>query len=109
MFKNNVSNHKQRFSLNNRGHKFSCKGNVFLEIFRKDIYNQEELSKLGLNKRQIKAVLYVRENGKITNSEFKTLNGCSRNTASADLTDLVEKQILRGSEMKGAGAYYQLY
>ena len=88
---------------------FSCKGNDFWAIFRKDIYNQEELSKLGLNERQIKAVLYVRENGKITNSEFKTLNDCSRNTASADLTDLVEKQILRGSEMKGAGAYYQLY
>ena len=87
---------------------FSCKGNDFWTVFRKDIYNKEDLSKLGLNERQIKAVLYAKENGRITNGEYQTLNNCSRNTASSDLTDLVDKQMLKGSEMKGAGAYYQL-
>lgn len=45
---------------------FSSKGNDFLAVFRKDIYNKEDVSKLGLNDRQIKAMLYVKENGRIT-------------------------------------------
>ena len=49
----------------------SCKGNDFWTVFRKDIYNKEDLSKLGLIDRQIKAVLYVKEHGKITNGEYK--------------------------------------
>jgi len=34
---------------------FSCKGNDFWTVFRKDIYNKKDLSKLGLNERQIDA------------------------------------------------------
>ena len=60
------------------------------------------------NDRQIKAVLYVKENGKITNSEYQSLNECSRNTASAELNDLVDKSVLQSSDVKGAGSFYQL-
>jgi ATP-dependent DNA helicase RecG len=45
-----------------------------LAVFRKDIYNKEDVSKLGLNERQIKAILYVKEKGRITNSEYQKLN-----------------------------------
>jgi ATP-dependent DNA helicase RecG len=77
-------------------------------IFRKDIYNTEHLQTLGLNDRQVKAVLFAKENGKITNSEYQKLNDCSRNTASNDLTDLTEKDILKPSGQRGAGAFYTL-
>ncbi|MCZ2130142.1 MAG: putative DNA binding domain-containing protein [Bacteroidia bacterium] len=77
-------------------------------IFRKDIYNAEHLQTLGLNNRQVKAVLFAKENGKITNSEYQKLNDCSRNTASNDLTDLTEKDILKPSGQRGAGAFYTL-
>lgn len=77
-------------------------------IFRKDIYNAEHLQTLGLNDRQVKAVLFAKENGKITNSEYQKLNDCSRNTASNDLTDLTEKDILKPSGQRGAGAFYTL-
>jgi ATP-dependent DNA helicase RecG len=40
-------------------------------IFRKDIYTEEYLRKIGLNERQIKAVTYVKEKGKITNKEYQ--------------------------------------
>ena len=50
---------------------FSCKGNDFWTVFCNDIYNKENLSKLGLNDRQIKAVLYVKEKGQITNADVK--------------------------------------
>lgn len=75
-------------------------------VFYKDIYTEENLRKMGLNERQIKAVLYVKEMGKITNKEYQRINVCSRNTATADLRGLVEKGILKESGKKGAGAYY---
>jgi ATP-dependent DNA helicase RecG len=40
---------------------FSSKGNDFSAVFRKDIYNKEDVSKLRLNDRQIKAMMYVKK------------------------------------------------
>lgn len=77
-------------------------------IFRRDIYHKEYLESLGLNDRQVKALLYTKEKGKITNSEYQQLNNCSRNTASNDLTELVGKNLLKPSGQKGAGAFYTL-
>lgn len=83
-------------------------GSDFLIVFRKDIYNKEDLSKLGLSERQIKAVLYVKGKGRITNSEYQKINDCSRATANRDLTELVQKDILLFNDIAGAGANYQL-
>ncbi|HRO75459.1 MAG TPA: ATP-binding protein [Crocinitomicaceae bacterium] len=87
---------------------YLVEGSDFWIEFRKDIYYAEYLQTLGLNDRQVKAVLYVKEKGKITNSEYQKLNDCSRNTASNDLTDLTEKDILKPSGQRGAGAFYTL-
>jgi ATP-dependent DNA helicase RecG len=87
---------------------FSCKGNDFWTVFRKDIYNKEDLKKLGLNDRQIKAVLYVKENGRITNSEYQTLNLVSKRTATNDLSELVDKYQLVSNTGFGAGSYYEM-
>jgi ATP-dependent DNA helicase RecG len=76
--------------------------------FRKDIYNEKYLQSLNLNDRQVKAVLFAKDKGKITNSEYQILNNCSRNTASNDLTELVDKDLLKPSGQKGAGAFYTL-
>jgi len=78
----------------------------FTLVFLKDVYTEEYLQKLGLNERQIKAVMYVKEKGKITNREYQELNLCSRNTASNDLKYLTQKGILKESGKKGMGAYY---
>ena len=43
-------------------------GGFIITLF-KDNLNSEQLTKLGLNDRQVKAVLFVKEKGKITNSE----------------------------------------
>jgi predicted HTH transcriptional regulator len=80
----------------------------FLVEFRKDIYNDEYFTGLGLNERQIKAVLYVKEKGKITNSDYQEINEIAERTASRDLADLVSKKILINSGLKGAGAFYTL-
>ena len=76
--------------------------------FRKDIYNDEYFTGLGLNERQIKAVLYVKEKGKITNSDYQEINEIAERTASRDLADLVSKKILINSGLKGTGAFYTL-
>lgn len=87
---------------------FSTKGNDFWTVFRKDIYNKEELSKLGLNDRQIKAVLYVKENGRITNGDYQNINNCSRNTASTELKEIENAYNLLINKGYGAGSYYEL-
>ena len=83
-------------------------GGFIITIFKNNL-TEELLSKLGLNLRQVKAVLFVEEFAKITNRQYQEINNCSRNTASNDLADLViNKKILVSSEQKGAGSFYIL-
>lgn len=68
----------------------------FAVLFYKDIFNEEELRKRGLNERQIKAVIYVKGNGKITIREYKELYPLlSDKTLSRDLAELVKKGVLK--------------
>ncbi len=76
--------------------------------FSKGTYNEKHLKSLGLNSRQIKAIKYLNENRRITNSEYQTIHKVSRNTATRDLTELVEKGLIKSSDTKGAGSYYEL-
>lgn len=64
----------------------------FLVVSRKDLFNEEDLQAKGLNTRQIKAVMDVKEKGKIPNKEYQGINACSRATANRDLTELVKKE-----------------
>lgn len=81
-------------------------GGFSVTIF-KDVLNEEQLRKLGLNERQIKAVLYVKENGKITNKEYRDLNNISDEGARIDLNGLTEKNIFI-AEGSGRSAHYLL-
>ena len=74
--------------------------------FYKDVYNEENLRKKGLNERQIKAVMYMKQKERITNKEYQELNQCSRNTATNDLKTLTQRGIIKESGKKGAGSYY---
>lgn len=77
--------------------------------FRKDIYDEKYLQSLDLTERQVKAMLYVKEKGKITNSDYQTLTDVSRETATRDLKELMDKQLIKSSGQKGAGAFYTLH
>lgn len=87
---------------------FKPDGTDFWVTFRKDIYNKEELSKLGLNERQVKAVMYVKEHGKITNKEYQEINQISNRTATSDLKELVEKFNILKMSGAGANTFYEL-
>jgi len=89
--------------------KFENSGNDFWVIFRKDIYNETSLKKLGINERLIKAVLYAKENNRISNKEYQSINNVSKRTATNDLTELVDRfKILNKIGTSGAGIYYKI-
>jgi ATP-dependent DNA helicase RecG len=79
----------------------------FFVEFRKDNYNEQYLKTLNLTDRQVKAVLYVKEKGKITNSEYQLINDTSARTAVRDLEALVSKSILRRKGQR-KGVFYEL-
>lgn len=63
-------------------------------VFRKDIYNKEHLSEMGLNARQLDSLLFFKEKGEILSSEYRERFGIAERTARYDLAELVEKNLL---------------
>jgi len=83
-------------------------GGFLLTIF-KDTLNKEHLEKLGLNNRQVRVVLFVKEKEKVSNSEYREMYNVSKATATRDLTELVEKwELFDKVGQTGAGTVYKL-
>ena len=83
-------------------------GGVSVTI-HKDIYNERYLKELNLNERQVRAMLYVKANKKISNKEYRELFDVSKATATRDLTELIENyNLLKREGLTGAGASYIL-
>ncbi len=83
-------------------------GGVRVTIF-KDIYSESQLKELGLNERQVRAILYIKEFGNISNQNYQELNNVSKATATRDLTELVDDfQILIREGTTGVGTAYIL-
>ena len=80
----------------------------FRVTFLQDPYTPERLRKLGLSERQIKAVLYVKEHGKITNTKYQEITGVRKRQASNDLKNLEERGILVKKGTTGKGTFYVL-
>lgn len=80
--------------------------NGFTITFSKDIYTFEYLQKYGLNERQIKAVLYVKENGRITNKEYQKICQLSERSSTRDLKQLVKLGLLEQKGNTGKGTEY---
>ena len=78
----------------------------FSVYFHKDIYTEENLKNMGLSERQIKAVLYVKEKGKITNREYQKIANVKERLSTMELNDLVSKKILQKFGTTGRGTYY---
>ena len=87
---------------------FEEKFGGFMITFRKDIFTESYLKELGLNERQIKAVMYVKSTGKITNNEYQKLNKVSKRTATRDFQVLLKMGIIIQSGVTGKGTEYTL-
>jgi len=83
-------------------------GTSFVITFRKDILSEEYLKHIGLNIDQVKAVMHLKVNKKITNGEYQKLNGVSRSTATRELSSLVKLGIIERHGRTGRGTVYVL-
>ncbi|MEA1926971.1 MAG: ATP-binding protein [Candidatus Auribacterota bacterium] len=86
---------------------FNEENGVMTVTFYKDKWGEENLKRLGLNARQIKAVNFIKENGEITNSGYQELTNISERTALRDLEDLLKKELLF-KEGEKKGTHYRL-
>lgn len=76
--------------------------------FRKDIYNENYLNGLELNKRQLDAILFFKTKKEIVTSEYMKRFDITDRTARRDLIELVEKNILtREGEKKSSRYLYK--
>lgn len=80
----------------------------FQVLFLKDPYTPERLRARGLNERQVRAVLHVKEHGTISNRDYQALTGASKPTATRDLNELVVSGVLRREGEHGRGTRYLL-
>ncbi len=71
--------------------------------FYKDIYTEDNLRKMGLNKRQIEMVKYMKKHKTVSLSSFKDIvSGVSEKTLYRDLQELVDRGLLKKiGEKKG--------
>ncbi len=69
-------------------------GGFSVTLFKNSL-TEEQLAKLGLNARQLKAVQYVKEKGEISTSLYTEMFNISERTARNDLSELTEKQVLK--------------
>lgn len=76
--------------------------------FLKDIYTEEYLKSFNLNERQTRAVLYIKENGEITNAIYQSINQISKAVATKDLSDLVNQKLVQKVGTTGKGTKYVL-
>jgi ATP-dependent DNA helicase RecG len=82
-------------------------GGILVTLY-KNIFTTDQLRKLGLNKRQINAVKFLKTNKSISNSGYQNLNNVRKTTATEELSYLVDLGILNPAMIKGRGAYYTL-
>src|SRR5690606_39008956 len=95
-----------RFGKSDTDLKFqeTVEGNLFYLL--QEVPNQ--LKKLGLNERQIRAVLYVKEYGSINNSTYQKLNEMGKSVTTEELQELVDKEVFIQVGTKGRGSKYEL-
>ncbi len=87
---------------------FEQRGNQFVLTIWLDRMTEKKLASLNLNERQIAAVRYVKEKGKITNTDYQEINQVSKPTATRDLAELVKKKILEQQGSVGKGTMYKI-
>ncbi len=80
----------------------------FLSKIFKDRFTEDQLKKIGLNERQIRAIMYVKGKGSINNSTYREINNIGKSTATEELQELVEKGIFKREGRRGRAAKYSL-
>jgi ATP-dependent DNA helicase RecG len=76
--------------------------------FSKDIFTEHFLRQNGLSERQIIGINHLKTHGSINNAKYQELTNTAKRTATRDLGELVEKNLIEKSGSTGKGTSYQL-
>jgi len=87
---------------------FELRAGSFVITLWRDWLTPSVIAQLDLNDRQQQAVIHLKTHERITNSEYQSVVGVSRATASRDLEELLAKGILEKVGTTGKGTYYLL-
>jgi ATP-dependent DNA helicase RecG len=88
---------------------FMEENGVMTVVFYKDKWTEENLKKRGLNDRQIKVIVYMKEKGSITNREYQSLFSITDRTALRDLNDLISKGLVQKRGVKKGTRYLLIH
>lgn len=88
---------------------FAQSGGEFVVTIWRDWLTDAVMAGLGLSERQKKAVRFVKENGRITNTEYQKVADIQKREASRDLKELVDKGVFeKPGSPTGKGTFYVL-
>ena len=87
---------------------FEQRGGQFVVTIWRDWLTEAAMMELGLSERQKKAVRYVKENGRITNTEYQKVAEVLKRESSRDLAELVEKEVFVKKGLHGKGVHYAM-
>jgi ATP-dependent DNA helicase RecG len=88
---------------------FAQSGGEFVVTIWRDWLTESALTELGLSERQKKGVWFVKEKGRITNTEYQNVTGVLKREAGRDLKELVDKGVFeKPGSATGKGTYYAL-
>jgi predicted HTH transcriptional regulator len=87
---------------------FEQRGGQFVTTLWRSWLTTSVFAGLDLNDRQRAAVNYLQSNHRMGNLDYQKLTGAIKKTASRDLDDLVQKEVLRKVGRTGRGTYYVL-
>lgn len=87
---------------------FTSEPGRFRLTFHREALAKGRLKNMGLSERQLLAVAYTKEHEAISNTEYQTIAGVSKRTASRELNELKLKDILVAEGVGGRGTVYRL-
>lgn len=88
--------------------RFISESGHFKLSFYKELFTDEFLKESNLSERQLKVINYIKEHGKITNTEYQAITNVSKRTATRELNELKEKGLLVSEgATTGRGIFYR--
>ncbi|MBN2683096.1 MAG: putative DNA binding domain-containing protein [Bacteroidales bacterium] len=86
--------------------RFESDGNGVTVTIRRNIIENEYLQNISLNERQIKALLFMKSNGEMTNAQYSKMFDVTDRTALRDLKELIEKGFIQSYGLKKGTKYH---
>jgi ATP-dependent DNA helicase RecG len=85
---------------------FEERASQFVATLWRDWLTDEVIDALKLNDRQKKAILFIKQNGSITNKQYQKLTKITDRTALRDIKELINKKVLHKIGTTGRATHY---